>query len=150
MQQISESFLPWLKEAIPLTQHLGIKSLHWHNKQLVFDLALAPLVNDKGTGFGGGVAGLATLLGWCFVTLLLDETQQACPVVVKESNNSFKIPITANFTMHCESLDADYKETFLQQLANKGRASLKLNVWVKQQGVTAFSYEGTYVALGNT
>jgi len=149
MKSVNEAFLPWLKEAIPLVEHLGIKSLSWQEDQLVFDLALAPLVNDKGTGFGGGIAGLATLLGWCFVTLLLDEAQQRCPVVVKDSSNAFMAPVTEDFVMRCVSVEADYKEKFLKDFAHRGRARLKLKVWVEQQGVTAFSYEGTYVALGN-
>ena len=148
MQPVNEAFLPWLKEAIPLVGHLGIQSLDWKGDQLVFNLALAPLVNDKGTGFGGGVAGLATLLGWGFVTLLLDETQQRCPVVVRDSNNAFTAPITNNFVMYCEAVDSNFKEVFLQEFNQKGRARLKLKVWVEQEGVTAFSYEGTYVALG--
>lgn len=149
MYQVSEEFLPWLKQSIPLADHLGIQELRWQGQQLVFDLALAPIVNDKGTGFGGGIAGLATLLGWCYVTLLLDEAQQRCPVVVKDSSNAFTAPITADFVMCCQSLDKKSVEDFLQQFSTKGRARLKLKVWVEQQGVSAFSYEGTYVALGN-
>lgn len=149
MQQVSETFLPWLKKTIPLTEHLGIQSLRWEGEQLVFDLALAPLVNDKGTGFGGGLAGLATLLGWCYVTLLLDETQQPCPVVVRDSSNAFTAPITKDFVMRCEVIEEQAVEVFLQEFAVKRRARLKLKVWVEQQGVSAFSYEGTYVALKN-
>lgn len=149
MQQVSEDFLPWLKSAIPLAEHMGIKSLDWDKNRLAFNLELAPLVNDKGTGFGGGIASLATLLGWCFVTLLLDETNQRCPVVVKDSSNSFTAPITASFSMRCEAVEPNFKESFQQQFASKGRARIKLKVWVEQLGVTAFSYEGTYVALGN-
>ncbi|GLR62624.1 YiiD C-terminal domain-containing protein [Marinospirillum insulare] len=148
MKPVNAAFLPWLNEAIPLTKHLGIKSIYWQKQRLAFDLELAPLVNDKGTGFGGGVAGIATLLGWCFVTLLLDETNQLCPVVVKDSNNAFTAPITEDFIMRCEAVDPSYKEGFLQQLNEKGRARLKLKVWVEQAGEVAFSYEGTYVALG--
>lgn len=148
MQPVNNAFLPWLKEAIPLVEHLGIKSLSWQGDRLQFDLALKPLVNDKGTGFGGGIAGLATLLGWCFVTLLLDETNQRCPVVVRDSSNAFTAPITSDFTMYCEAVEPSFKENFIQEFNQKGRARLKLKVWVEQKGVPAFSYEGTYVALG--
>lgn len=51
--------------------------------------------------------------------------------------------------MHCKAVAPDFKASFLHELTSKGRARLKLKVWVKQQGVTAFSYEGTYVALKN-
>jgi len=148
MQQVETNFLPWLKQAIPLTEHLGIQSLAWHEGQLKMDLALAPLVNDKGTGFGGGVAGLATLVGWCYVTLVLDQHFERCPVVVKESSNRFTAPITGDFSMLCGSKEQDL-ERFLSDYEQQGRASLLLSASVTDQQKLAFSYQGTYVALGN-
>jgi len=149
MQAVDRNFLPWLKQAIPLTEHLGIKELQWQGENLTMDLQLAPLVNDKGTGFGGGVAGLATLLGWCYVTLLLDEHSQRCPVVVKESSNRFTAPITDDFSMHCWCEEDKGWESFLSRYAEKGRASIPLAIEARQQGKVAFTYKGTYVALGN-
>ena len=149
MQPIADEFLPWLQQAIPLTEHMGIRKLEWRDEVLVFKLELAPLVNDKGTGFGGGVAGLATLLGWCYVTLLLDEHAKRCPVVVKESSNAFLAPITGDFEMHCRCLQPGGWQQFLQDFARKGRARLQLDIQAVQQQ-TAFTYTGTYVALGHT
>lgn len=149
MQPVNQDFLPWLKQAIPLTEHLGIQELQWQADELVADLRLAPLVNDKGTGFGGGIAGMATLLGWCYVTLLLDERSQRCPVVVKESSNRFTAPITADFSMRCRCEDEQGVENFLRRYAEKGRARINLLIEARQEDRVAFSYQGTYVALGN-
>ncbi|WP_162299794.1 YiiD C-terminal domain-containing protein [Marinospirillum perlucidum] len=148
-QAVSPEFLPWLKEAIPLTQHLGIENLYWQDKELIAELQLAPLVNDKGTGFGGGVAGLATLLGWCYVTLLLDARDQRCPVVVKESSNRFTAPLTGDFTLHCWCEEDGQPQSFLETFAKKGRGRINLKVEARQEGQLAFDYQGTYVALGN-
>ncbi|SFB78022.1 thioesterase domain-containing protein, putative [Marinospirillum celere] len=150
MQQIDSNFLPWLKTAIPLTDHMGIKSLQWQEKALVAELELASLVNDKGTGFGGGVAGLATLLGWCYVTLLLDATSQRCPVVVKESSNRFTAPLTEDFEMLCWCEEEGQPQRFLESYAEKGRSSIQLHIEARQQGRIAFTYQGTYVALGKS
>lgn len=149
MQPITDGFLPWLQQAIPLVEHMGIQKLEWRDEVLVFNLSLAPLVNDKGTGFGGGVAGLATLLGWCYVTLLLDEHAERCPVVVKESCNAFLAPITENFEMHCHCQQPGGWRQFLQDFAEKGRAKLQLDIQAIQRQVV-FTYTGTYVALGST
>lgn len=149
MPEVAPDFLPWLKQAIPLAGHMGIESLAWQQDHLVCQLELAPLVNDKGTGFGGGVAGLATLLGWCFVTLLLDEQGGRCPVVVKASSNAFLAPITSDFEMRCWCDEAGWKSRFLGAYQQKGRARLTLQVQVLQQGQPAFTYQGEYVALGN-
>lgn len=146
-RQIDANFLPQLKVNIPLVEHMGIQSLTWHNKRLTFNLNFAPLINDKGTGFGGGLAGLATLLGWCFVTLLREEAHKPGPVVVKESFNSFKAPIQGDFQMHCEAVIANQEEEFIQQIKSDQRATLELKIWVEQQGKEAFIYQGTYVAL---
>lgn len=45
-----QAFLTWLKAAIPAIEHLGIRQLQWQDSQLVAELALAPNLNDKGTG----------------------------------------------------------------------------------------------------
>ena len=148
-RKIKPTFLPWLHEAIPLTGHLGINRLAWQEQTLVAELELAPLVNDKGTGFGGGVAGLATLLGWCYVTLLLDEQGQVCPVVVKESCNHFTAPITADFSMHCWCEEPSGVEAFLQEHSEYQRANIQLRVEVRQGDRVAFHYQGSYVSLGN-
>lgn len=148
MQAVKQNFLPWLKQAIPLTEYLGIQELQWQGDELTMDLSLAPLINDKGTGFGGGVAGLATLLGWCYVTLLLDAHSQRCPVVVKESSNRFTAPITADFSMHCWCEEDKGLESFLNRYAQKGRGSIQLVIEARQQDKVVFSYQGTYVALG--
>ena len=145
---VSSEFLPWLYQAIPLSAHMGIKGLGWQQDTLVADLSLAPLVNDKGTGFGGGVTGFATLLGWCYVTLILDETNQRCPVVVKESSNRFTAPITEDFSMRCWCEDEQGLEAFLKDFAERRRASLNLKIEVHQGDRLAFSYQGNYVALG--
>ena len=146
---IDPGFLPWLHQAIPLTAYLGIQSLRWQQDTLVAELSLAPLVNDKGTGFGGGVAGLATLLGWCFVTLILDEDDRRCPVVVKESSNRFTAPITDDFTLYCCCETDPEAAVFLERFAERGRAGIELQIEARQDEQTAFSYQGTYVALGH-
>jgi thioesterase domain-containing protein len=148
--QVKPDFLPWLKKHIPLTQHMGIHGLEWQDQTLVFNLQLEPLVNDKGTGFGGGVAGLATLLGWCYVNLLLDQATGRCPVVIKESSNRFVAPITGDFEMLCWCDDPKGMESFLERYKSNGRARMSLNVEARQGDQLCFSYEGVYVALGDS
>ena len=150
--QLTHNFLPWLQKSIPLVAHLGIQQLYWQPQQplcLSMDINFNPLVNDKGTAFGGGVAGLATLLGWCWVTLVRQATGNAGPVVVKESNNKFSAPITSNFSLHCQAVNPELLPEFLHQLQKHKKASLDLTIKAQQQATTAFSYQGTYVALSS-
>lgn len=154
MQVINENFLPWLQNAIPLTQHMGIKCLEWQQQgeqqQLVAHLALEPLVNDKLTAFGGGVVGLATLLGWCFTSLTLRDVGVNCPVVVKTAEQSYLRPIKADFQLVCGLLANDSPsrlDAFLDSYAKHQKASLDLQVTAICQEVEAFTFKATYVAL---
>ncbi len=149
-RNISPHFLPHIKQSIPLTQHMGITDLYWDNQALKMHLALPPLVNDKGTGFGGGIAAAATLLGWCHLTLLLQGIGQISPVVVGHSQNQFKRPITSDLVMTCQALDADSELGCLQDYMQGRRARLTLEVQVIENKELAFWYQGQYIALGNT
>lgn len=148
--QLTHNFLPWLQKSIPLVAHLGIQQLYWQPQQplcLSMDINFNPLVNDKGTAFGGGVTGLATLLGWCWITLVRQATATEGPVVIKESNNKFSSPITSNFSLQCQAVYPEQLPDFLHQLKQHKKASLDLTITVELQAKTAFSYQGTYVAL---
>ena len=65
------AFLQWLKESIPLAAAMQIEALQFDGQQLEMRVPLAANVNDKGTGFGGSIAALATLAGWSLTTLYL-------------------------------------------------------------------------------
>lgn len=154
MQDLNENFLPWLYQAIPLTQHMGIRQLEWQqlagSKQLVADLYLSPLVNDKQTAFGGGLVGLATLLGWCFTTLSLRDEGFNCPVVIKTAEQSYLRPIQSDFQL-VSSLAANNQENslenFIEQYDQHQKASLNLQAAAFCQGVEVFNFQATYVAL---
>ena len=63
------AFQQWLSDAIPMVSALGISDMSRQGDQLTWQLALAPNLNDKGTGFGGALSAQTTLQGWCWVTL---------------------------------------------------------------------------------
>lgn len=149
MQAINQNFLPWLNKAIPLTQHMGIKNLYWQENNLIAQLSLLPLVNDKHTAFGGGVVGVATLLGWCYTTLYLQGKNIHCPVVVKEASQSYLRPITSDFELVCSPASTANLAEFLAVYSEKQKARLPLEVTASCQNKAAFSFKATYVALSS-
>jgi thioesterase domain-containing protein len=143
----SEGFLEWLKTQIPLLNHMGLGELAYDNKQLVLPAELAPNINDKGTGFGGSLATLATISGWCLTTLLLKERGLDCDVMIRDCEMRYLAPVTGDFHAEVDTPSALELDSFQSRLNEKGRARLALEVFVIQNGVKALSMKGNYVAV---
>ncbi len=142
-----ERFLTWLQEQIPLLNHMGMKPLHFADNTLVMAAELAPNVNDKGTGFGGSLATLATLCGWALVTLRLRREGLNCDVMIRDSQLKYLAPVSSNFAAQAEFPESEWSG-FSNYLKEKGRSRVTLNVVITQQGESpALTLTGTYVAV---
>lgn len=140
-------FLTWLKLQIPLVNHMGVKPLDWDGKRLRMSAALAPNVNDKGTGFGGSLATLATLCGWSAVTLYLRSQSRDDDVVIRESKLEYFLPVSSDFTAECQLPNREALALFDQKMQAKGRARMDLVIEIKQQEKVAMRLSGSYVAM---
>ena len=67
---------------------MQIDQLEYSGHAITLSAPLAPNINDKGTAFAGSTAGLATLTGWCLITLWLREQGIAADVMIAS------VPIT--------------------------------------------------------
>ena len=121
-----QRFLAWLGEAIPLVEHLGIREMRRDGQRLVWQLALAPSLNDKGTGFGGALTAQTTLLGWCWTTLWLRRRGLARDVVVAEASQRFLAPVTGDYRLECTPEEEGGPARLVDQLAEKGRGRILL------------------------
>lgn len=146
-QRTAEQFLEWLKGEIPLINHMGFTPLEWDGKALAMGAELAPNVNDKGTGFGGSLATVATLCGWSIVTLYLREQGRDDSVAIRESQLEYFLPVTSDFTATTSLPDADAMAQFDAKMAAKGRARLDLVIEIKQGDKVALRLSGSYVAF---
>lgn len=145
--QHPDLFLIWLKTQIPLLNHMGLGDLEYDGNKLRLPAALAPNINDKGTGFGGSLATLATISGWCLVTLLLKDQMLDCDVMIRDCDMRYLAPVTSDFHAEVAVPVTDEVEGFLAHLQAKGKARLALEVSVIQDGVTALTMQGNYVAV---
>src|SRR5690554_7574798 len=93
-------------------------------QRLVWQLALAPSLNDKGTGFGGALTAQTTLLGWCWTTLWLRRRGLARDVVVAKATQRFLAPVTGDYRLECEPEEEGGPERLAEQLDRK---STRLN-----------------------
>lgn len=140
-------FLAWLRGQIPLLEHLGIERLDWDGRRLEIPTPLAPNVNDKGTGFGGSQAAIATVAGWCLTTLCLRERGLDCDVVIADSQLQYLQPVTADFVTRVCVEDPAAVEALVARLHERGRGKLALTVEVCCQQQLCMRLQGVYVAI---
>lgn len=143
----TSDFLSWLKTQIPLLEHLGIDCLSWDGRLLEIPTPLAPNVNDKGTGFGGSQAAIATVAGWCLTTLCLKERGLECDVVIAGSHLKYLKPVTADFVTRVELADTAAAEALAERVRERGKGKLALVVEVVCQDQVCMRLDGIYVAI---
>ncbi|MCL6416453.1 thioesterase domain-containing protein [Aestuariirhabdus sp. Z084] len=131
-------------EQIPLLSAMQVRLEHYDGESLRLSAPLPPNINDKGTAFGGSLATLVTITGWCFTTLLADQVG-ANEVVVADSQMNYLKPVTAELNSYC-ILEADSRTSFLNLLESRGKASLQLEVNIAEPE-PALRFQGRYVAL---
>lgn len=147
MKTDTVEFLGWLKTQIPLLEHLGISQLTWDGQTLTIPTPLAPNVNDKGTGFGGSQAAIATVAGWCLTTLCLRERGLECDVVIADSHLQYLKPVTADFVTQVELIDTAASDALVERVVERGKGKLALVVEVICNGQVCMRLEGLYVAI---
>ncbi|MCP5145155.1 MAG: YiiD C-terminal domain-containing protein, partial [Gammaproteobacteria bacterium] len=125
---MTDSFLDWIHQQIPLTAAMQIDQLDYSGRSISLSAPLAPNINDKGTAFAGATAGLATLTGWCLITLWLREQGMAADVMIAGSQLDYHAPVTSRLQTNAELPDAVVMDSFLSRLREKGRARLDLRV----------------------
>src|SRR5207302_1440336 len=98
-----------------------------------------------GTAFGGSLAAVATLAGYCFIWLELGD--RSAHVVIRESAISYRRPVTGEIRAVCRRPEEAAVATFKAAFAGKGKGRLRLDVTVEEDGLTAVEFRGTFVAL---
>lgn len=146
-QEQAREFLEWLKTQIPLINHMGFTPLGWDGKTLQMGAELEPNVNDKGTGFGGSLATVATLCGWSIITLYLRSLGRDDDVVIRESHLEYFLPVTDDFVAVTSLPEGDALAQFTEKMEAKGRARMDLIIEIHQDDKVALRLSGSYVAL---
>lgn len=144
MQQ--SDFLQWLHREIPLTAAMQIDSVEFDGERLSLHAPLAPNLNDKGTGFAGSTSGLATLSGWCVITLWLQSRGIEADVMIARSEIEYRAPLMTDLNTQVELPDAASLEQFEQRLLDRGRARLPLQVTLGEPNAPVLVLSGDYAA----
>lgn len=108
--------------AMPPVAAMGIRAVAFDGQVLQLQAPLAANVNDKGSAFGGSMAGMMTLAGWGLLTLKLDAAGLKADVYVADSQIRYLRPLLSD--LHAEArLEPTLDWTqFLETFRQRGRA----------------------------
>lgn len=110
---------------------------------------LAANVNDKGSAFGGSLAGLMTLSCWGSATLALDLAGITdAEVYVQDSSVQYLAPLYGDLLAEARLTDERSWDDFIRAYRERGRARATLSASVCcADGQVAASMVGRFVAL---
>lgn len=141
------AFQQWLSDAIPMVSALGISEMTRQRDSLVWQLALEPNLNDKGTGFGGALTAQTTLQGWCWVTLWLRDRGINRDVVVAEASQRFLAPVTSDYRLVCTPAVPEGPPQLANKLAERGRGRIALTQQLYCGETLCLEARGSYAVL---
>ena len=142
-------FLAWLHQAIPLTEAMQIDELEYTGHSVRMGAPLEPNINDKGTGFAGSIAGLATLCGWTLLTLWLRERGVKADVMIAKSEQRYLAPVTDRLIAEAVLPEDEVVGQFWERFQDKRRARLPISVTVGGAEVKLELF-GDYAAIERT
>lgn len=111
---------------IPLARAMQVRIASFDGNRIVVTAPLAANINDKGTGFAGSLATLATLSGWSLATLLGEETGERCEVAVYRSEMDFLRPAREELRAEARVEDSAAVPRMHERLQAGRRARLPL------------------------
>jgi len=135
----------YLHEKIPLTRAMGVRVERVEAGGVVLAAPLGANHNHLGTAFGGSLAALATLAGYCVLWVSLGD--RGGHIVVKRSEIDYRRPVTGDLRAECRAPSAEALGEFRARYAERGRARLRLEARVTQDGETCVEFAGDFVAL---
>lgn len=135
----------YLHEKIPLTRAMGVRVERVAADGVVLAAPLGPNHNHMGTAFGGSLAALATLAGYCVLWVALGDRDGH--IVVKRGEMDYRRPVTGDIRAECRA-PVEALAEFRARYAAAGKARLTLEAVVAEQGETCAVFAGEFVALG--
>jgi thioesterase domain-containing protein len=134
----------YFHEQIPLTRAMGLRVVANDENGFVLEAPVALNSNHLRTAFGGSINAVATLAAYGFLWLELNDAN--AHVVVAQSAIRFLRPVRETIRAVCLRPGAEELHAFRARLSGKGKARITLQVEVSEEGQTAATFEGSFVA----
>lgn len=137
----------YLHAHIPISRAMGITVASASIDIVELRAALMPNLNHRSTAFGGSVAAVAVLAGWCLLRLNLDDFSPVPQIVIQRSVVDYATPVLSDFEAVCMRPSADAWQRFMNAFTRRGRGRLSLAVAVRCDGVSVATFTGAFVAM---
>ena len=138
----------FLHQRIPLTRSMGIRIAKYDDCGLVIEAPLALNHNHMQTAFGGSLNAIATLAGYAFLWLEINDPE--CHVVIAESSIKFRRPVNRDIRAICRAPGNDVLSSFKRDFSRKGKARIVLHVTIPDIEDPAVEFQGTFVAFAGS
>lgn len=135
----------FLHSEIPLTRAMGIRVEDCSSPILTLAAPLKPNHNHLGTAFGGSLATLATLAGYCALWTALADSK--IHIVVRRSSIEYLRPVTGEIRAKCAIPSEDGLIRLRQTLNTHKKARLTLDVVISENDKDCLRFTGEFVAL---
>jgi thioesterase domain-containing protein len=135
----------FLHTRIPLTRAMGLRVVRDQAHGFAIEAPVALNYNHLQTAFGGSINAVATLAGYGFLWLALND--EAVHVVVGASSIRFLQPVRESIRAVCIEPEPGELAVFRERLRDTGKARITLRVRVEENGILAADFEGDFVAL---
>ena len=140
-----QTLVDYLRNHVPLTREIDIRAGTKNDLWLELSAPLSPNLNDKMTAFGGTLATLCTLSGWCVTSMLCRGQRQKIDIAVIDSQIRYHRPVTADpITARAYFPPVADQQILIEQLKNDGCAKLTIKAKVKEDDAIAVSFEARY------
>jgi thioesterase domain-containing protein len=137
----------YLHEYIPLSRALAIEVVAVGPERVELAAPLAPNRNHRQTAFGGSVASLAILSGWCWLHARLAGTAPFPDIVIQQQQVEYLAAIEDVFSAICLAPpDAAWRK-FQRALEQRARGRLELTAEIRCRERVAARFSGLYVAV---
>ncbi len=142
-----QALVAYLRENVPLCREIDIQAGEVNAHWLELGAPLEPNLNDKLTAFGGSLATICTLSGWCVTSMLCRTIDQKIDIAVIDSHIQYQLPVRSNpFFARADFPEPARQQDFLQSLKKHSRAKISIRAQVFQGEQIAVRFEGQYYA----
>lgn len=141
-----EELRHYLHHNVPLTQHMQISVDACTTEQLTLYAPLEPNANHHGTAFGGSIASLAVLCGWCMTHIRTESEALSSDLFVQKATIEYHKAIEQNIRASCTGPSEEAWQSFAESLQSRGKGRLHLEVQVFNGDVVAATLEANYAA----
>jgi thioesterase domain-containing protein len=137
----------YLHEEMPITRAMGIEATGWDGTTVTLAAPLGPNQNHADTAFGGSIATLGILAGYCLLYVMFQERQLSTRILIQKSSTEYLRPIDDAMTASASTPPPEAVAEFLETMQRRRRARMEIPSKVMCRRMHAATHTGLFVAM---